>query len=169
VEQLVAESTGKEGKGLVPIEGEAAGPPGVYGEDRLFIYLSTAAPADRKLDKAVQTLERAGHPVVKIILRDSLDLAGEFFRWEVATAVAGAILKVNPFDEPNVAESKENTQKVLEEMSGTGGLPLQEEFGGETGEAVLRLLNEAKVSDYVAVMAFLERSDAHERCCRKSG
>lgn len=167
VEQLVAESTGKEGKGLVPIEGEAIGRPEVYGEDRLFIYLSTASSTDQKLDKAAQALERSGHPVVKILLRDSLDLAGEFFRWEVATAVAGAILGINPFDEPNVAESKENTRKVLEETGKIGKIPLQEKFLEEKAEAVLGFLNQSRASDYVALMAYLGRSDAHERLLQK--
>lgn len=167
VEQLLAESTGKEGKGLVPIEGEAIGPPEVYGNDRLFIYLSTASSTDQKLDKAARALEGSGHPVVKILLRDSLDLAGEFFRWEIATAVAGAIMEVNPFDEPNVTESKENTRKVLEEVRKINKLPLQQEILEEKGKVLWEFLNQSRTSDYVALMAYLERSDAHERLLQK--
>lgn len=163
VEQLVAESTGKEGKGLVPIEGEAIGWPEVYGEDRLFIYLSTASSTDQKLNKAAQALERSGHPVVKILLRDSLDLAGEFFRWEIATAVAGAILGVNPFDEPNVTESKENTQKVLEEVRKIGKILLKQQILEEEGKVLWEFLNQSSPPDYVALMAYLERSDVNER------
>ncbi len=162
-EQLLAESTGKDGKGLVPIEGEAIGSPEVYGEDRLFIHLSTASSTDQKLNKTIQALERSGHPAVKILLRDSLDLAGEFFRWEIATAVAGAILGINPFDEPNVTESKENTRKVLEEAHKIGKLYPQHEISEEKGEAVTRFLNQSKAADYVVLMAYLERSDDHER------
>jgi glucose-6-phosphate isomerase len=163
VEQLVAESTGKEGKGLVPIEGEEIGPPEAYGQDRLFIFFSAGSPVGPELEKAVRALESDGHPVVRIHLEDALDLAGEFFRWEVATAVAGAILEVNPFDEPNVTESKENSRRILDGLNRTGRLPPQEKFKAETGEAVLKFLKNAKASDYVALLAYLERSESSEK------
>ncbi|TMD73577.1 MAG: bifunctional transaldolase/phosoglucose isomerase, partial [Chloroflexi bacterium] len=108
VEQLIAESTGKEGKGIVPIEGEPVGKPAVYGDDRLFVYIRLEADPPHR---GVQALEKAGHPVVTLTLRDKLDLGGEFFRWEVATAIAGAILGIDAFDQPNVQESKDNTKK----------------------------------------------------------
>ncbi|MEP6795428.1 MAG: glucose-6-phosphate isomerase [Saprospiraceae bacterium] len=114
VEQLIAESTGKEGRGLIPVSGESTGQPDVYSEDRIFIhmYLSTDQNAD---DHAkVKALEEAGHPIVRIELADKLALGGEFYRWEIATAIAGLIMKINPFDQPNVEESKKNTNQLLE-------------------------------------------------------
>ncbi|HUK55775.1 MAG TPA: bifunctional transaldolase/phosoglucose isomerase [Nitrospiria bacterium] len=178
VEQLLAESTGKEGKGLIPVEGEAIGRPEVYGNDRLFVYLAVSSSPDRKLRQSLQALERAGHPVVRILIHDPLDLAGEFFRWEFATAVAGALLKVNPFDEPNVAESKENTRKVLDAFQKTRTFPKEEPFLEEGGmllygnsesiangslkEAVWNLLDRAGPGDYVALMAYLEASGAND-------
>src|SRR5947209_2745100 len=120
VEQLLAESTGKEGKGLVPIEGEPIGKPTVYGDDRLFVYIRMDADPPHR---GVQAIEKAGQPVVTLTLRDKLDLGGEFFRWEVATAVAGAILGIDAFDQPNVQESKDNTRKVLATFKSRGRLP----------------------------------------------
>src|SRR5882762_77133 len=120
VEQLIAESTGKEGKGIVPVEGEPVGKPDVYGKDRLFVYVRMdSEPANR----AVKALEKAGHPVVTLTMRDKLDLGGEFLRWEIATAIAGSILGIDPFDQPNVQESKDNTKKVLAKFKATGKLP----------------------------------------------
>src|SRR5439155_15029924 len=92
VEQLLAESTGKEGKGLIPIDGEPLGPPQAYGRDRVLVYLSVDAFPDETLERGVADLEAAGQPVVRLQLREPLDLAGEFFRWEFATAVAGTVL-----------------------------------------------------------------------------
>src|SRR6266576_730177 len=109
VEQLIAESTGKQGKGIVPVEGEAVGKPAVYGDDRLFVYIRMDADPP---NRAVQALEKAGQPVVTLTLRDKLDLGGEFLRWEIATAIAGSILGIDAFDQPNVQESKDNTKKV---------------------------------------------------------
>lgn len=178
LEQLLAESTGKEGKGLVPIEGEEIGKPDVYGNDRLFIYLKVDSFSDRELDQKVQTLQEAGHPVVRIHLRDTLDLAGEFFRWEVATATAGAILGINPFDEPNVTESKEETKEILIESQKTGRLPLRSpvlednsiriyayskvRIKGSPGDFLRLFLDQSQTSDYLAIMAYLERSDLHD-------
>ena len=180
-EQLLAESTGKEGKGLVPIEGEMVGPPSRYGNDRLFIYLSVKTLPDSSLDKKVQDLEAVGQPVVRIRLRDSMDLAGEFFRWEMATAVSGAVLGINPFDEPNVSESKENTKKVLDEYQKTGALaspPLVLEENGvglfgnvrKNGSMIDTLwgsMNQVKVDDYVALMAYVGRSPSHDHLLQK--
>lgn len=118
-EQLLAESTGKGGEGLVPVVGESLGEPEVYGEDRVFVSLSLR---DRAPDTQLDALERAGHPVIRIGLDDLLDLGAEYLRWELATAAAGAVLDINPFDEPNVQESKENTRRLLEEWKSTGKL-----------------------------------------------
>jgi transaldolase / glucose-6-phosphate isomerase len=114
-EQLLAESTGKEGRGLVPVEGEPLGAPAVYGPDRIFVWLRTADCLDTDTEAKLTTLEKAGHPGIRIVIHDALDLGAEFLRWELATATAGAILEVNPFDEPNVAESKQNTNALLHE------------------------------------------------------
>src|SRR6266853_838683 len=120
VEQLIAESTGKQGKGIVPVEGEPLGKPGVYGDDRLFVYIRMDADPPHR---AVQALENAGLPVVTRTMRDKLDLGGEFLRWEIATAIAGSILGIDAFDQPNVQESKDNTKKVLATFKSRGKLP----------------------------------------------
>jgi len=122
VEQLLAESTGKEGKGILPIVGEPLGPPSVYGRDRVFIALHLPGEAPETV-AALDALQADGHPVIRFDLSDPYDLGAEFFRWEVATAVAGAVLAINPFDEPNVAESKANTQRVLDTYVALGHLP----------------------------------------------
>ena len=134
VEQLIAESTGKEGKGILPVDGEPPAAPGVYGDDRLFVQLRLGD--DVSSDGALEALRRAGHPVVSLRLPDPYDLGAEFYRWEVATATAGAILGVNPFDEPNVAESKANTEKVLESYRAEGALPEDRPAFSEDGVAV---------------------------------
>lgn len=113
VEQLIAESTGKLGKGLVPVESEPLGSPGVYGNDRIFVHIYLSGDKDSANKAKLAALEKAGHPVVRIELNNKLDLGGEYFRWEIATATAGLIIGENPFDEPNVAESKKNTNDML--------------------------------------------------------
>ena len=123
VEQLIAESTGKEGKGLVPVEGEDLGPPAIYGKDRLFVHLKLRGAADGSTDRKLSALRRAGHPCIIVYLDDLYDLGAEFNRWEIATATAGCLLGIDPFDEPNVKESKDNTARVLEEYRSTGVLP----------------------------------------------
>jgi len=123
LEQLLAESTGKEGKGVLPVEGEPLGAPESYGADRLFVYLRTDEGFDPALDDAVAAFEAAGHPVVRLALRDPYDLGQEFFRWEFATAIAGALLGVNPFDQPDVQEEKNATERLLQEYSRTRVLP----------------------------------------------
>lgn len=113
VEQLIAESTGKEGRGLIPVQGEQAGAPKVYGNDRVFAYMYLPSDNDTATEAKVAVLEAAGHPVVRISLPDKNALGGEYYRWEIATAIAGVVLNVNPFDEPNVAEGKKNTNDIL--------------------------------------------------------
>ncbi|MBZ5498814.1 MAG: bifunctional transaldolase/phosoglucose isomerase [Acidobacteriia bacterium] len=119
-EQLLAESTGKDGRGLIPIDGEELGKPEDYGQDRTFIFMRLKDETDQKTERKLQTLEAAGHPLVRIELRDRLALGAEFMRWEVATAAAGAVLGIDPFDEPNVAESKKNTTDLLQEWKQKG-------------------------------------------------
>ena len=120
VEQLIAESTGKEGLGIVPVEGEMLGSKEQYGNDRVFVYMFIKKERDAAIEKKLAALESAGFPVVRIILPDVYALGGEFLRWEIATATACAITGVNPFDEPNVSESKKNTSDLLAEWKQKG-------------------------------------------------
>jgi transaldolase / glucose-6-phosphate isomerase len=120
VEQLIAESTGKEGKGLIPVNGEQLGNPDVYGNDRIFVHIYLNSDDNIANIKKLSTLEQAGNPIVRIELQDKMALGGEYYRWEVATAIAGMIIGINPFDEPNVAESKKNTKDLLEEWQKKG-------------------------------------------------
>jgi len=132
-EQLLAESTGKEGKGLVPVAREEVGPPEVYGDDRVFVYLRLATDETDEFDEAVDALIDAGQPVITLPLDDEYDLGAEFFRWEMAVAVAGKVLGINPFDEPNVTESKNNTKRLLDQYVQKGRLP-EEEPAADEGE-----------------------------------
>jgi glucose-6-phosphate isomerase len=121
VEQLIAESTGKEGKGILPVAHEAPGAPGVYAADRLFVYLRLAG--DSTQDDTIKALAGAGHPVVQFELQDIYDLGGEFFRWEIATIIAGRRLGINPFDQPNVESAKVLARKMVAEFQEKGKLP----------------------------------------------
>ena len=122
LEQLLAESTGKQGRGLIPIDAEPAGAPEIYGQDRLFAYIRLTGESDPKQDEAVAEIERAGHPVVRIAVADCYHIGQEFFRWEIATAVAGAILGVNPFDQPDVEASKNKTRELTAAYEKSGKL-----------------------------------------------
>ena len=148
VEQLVAESTGKEGKGIVPVEGEDLGPPDVYGADRLFVALG-----QEKLHEALGPLEEAGHPIAHLILDHPIELGREFFRWEFATAVAGAVLGIHPFDQPNVQEAKDNTRRLL--ADGDIPDPGYDDLGP--------LLREVRPGDYLAIQAYLPRERGIEQ------
>jgi transaldolase/glucose-6-phosphate isomerase len=125
LEQLIAESTGKQGVGVVPVDGEPLGAPEVYGDDRVFVRLGPASDSDwhTEVDAKLAALTAAGHPLIDVRLDDASWVAAEFFRWEFATAVAGIGLEVNPFDEPNVTESKQNTKQVLQVYAKEGRLP----------------------------------------------
>jgi len=180
IEQLVAESTGKEGKGIVPIDNEPLGPPEVYGRDRLFAHIRYSAGADVAQDAKVAALEKAGHPVVRIELTELVNLGEEFFLWEIATAVAGSILGINAFDQPNVQESKDYTKNFLDEYKKAGRLPEEEPIltadgikvygdsanrqalkGAATLEDALKAhLARVQAGDYFAVNAYVERTDA---------
>ena len=194
VEQLLAESTGKEGRGLVPVEKEYLGNPEVYGNDRLFVSMALASEVDDEVEEGIQALEAAGHPVVRIELTDKLDLGAEFFRWEVATAAAGAILEINPFDQPNVQESKNNTNRLLAQYKTEGrfaeetpvaaaeGLELfcdpasretlaqaSQRLGGNAGsaEAILAtFLEQRQPNDYIALLAYVDASSGHKAILR---
>src|SRR4029077_9988087 len=155
VEQLIAESTGKEGKGVLPVAGEPLGPPEVYGEDRVFVPMTRSGEADGERESRLVALEKAGHPVVHLRLDDPYDVGQEFFRWEFATAVAGAWLRINPFDQPNVAESKANTKAVL----GKGSAPSP----AASAEELQRFLAGIKPGDYLAIMAYLPPTPENDR------
>jgi transaldolase/glucose-6-phosphate isomerase len=185
LEQLLAESTGKEGKGLIPIDREALGPPEVYGKDRLFVYLRLESRPDPSQDAAIDALERAGYPVVRILVADRYDLAQEFFRWEIATAVAGSIIGINPFNQPDVEASKVATRRLTEQYENTGSLPPETPilhdggisvFTDENNAATLTEaagrdrslsgylrahLNRLAPGDYFAILAYLEMNEAH--------
>jgi transaldolase/glucose-6-phosphate isomerase len=154
-EQLIAESTGKEGKGILPVADEPLGSPEVYGADRLFVSLALAGEADTGIDSRLAALEKAGHPVVHLRLDDRYDLGQEFFRWEFATAVAGAVLGINPFDQPNVAESKANTKAVLAKRSTPSPAASAAELE--------RFLAGIKPGDYLAIMAYLPPTADNDR------
>jgi transaldolase/glucose-6-phosphate isomerase len=187
LEQLVAESTGKAGKGVIPVDREAMAAPDVYGHDRLFIHLKLLHAPDAAQDRAVDALERAGHPVVRIVLDDVYDLGGEFFRWEMATAVAGSILGINPFDQPDVEASKHATRKLTAEYETAGALPAETPLCTELGirlftdganaadlagavgagltlDSYLKAhLGRLRQGDYCALLAYIEMSPDHER------
>jgi transaldolase/glucose-6-phosphate isomerase len=122
IEQLLAESTGKQGRGLIPIDREPLGGPSVYGDDRLFVYLRLDHGYDPEQDAALAALEKAGQPVVHVAVAEPLDVGQELFRWEIAVAVAGSILGINPFDQPDVEASKQAARAQLDEFERTGAL-----------------------------------------------
>jgi glucose-6-phosphate isomerase len=182
IEQLVAESTGKQGRGIVPVAGEQLGPPEVYGDDRLFVSIS-AGPVDEETERRLRALESFGHPVARRMLNDALDLGQEFYVWEMATALAGACLGINPFDQPNVQESKDNTKRLLDYYKQNGSLPEQElaaesdglrvycesetrdQLGNATSAEALIVahLKRAGAGDYVALLDYIQETAAHEQ------
>jgi hypothetical protein len=161
LEQLVAESTGKEGKGILPVvggrpggnRGEPLGRPAVYGDDRLFVQLRL--DGDATYDSALQALEGAGHPVVRLPLTDVYDLGGQFFLWELATSVAGQRLGINPFDQPNVEAAKALARKAVAAYRETGTLP-HEEPEPLSSDTIRAFLAQAQAGDYVAFQAFVQ-------------
>jgi transaldolase / glucose-6-phosphate isomerase len=186
LEQLIAESTGKIGKGLVPVDREALGAPEVYGNDRVFIHLRLADEPDTAQVQKLDALRSAGHPVVEIELADTYDLGQEFFRWEIATAVAGSILKINPFNQPDVEASKIVTRQLTEAYEKSGKLPEETPlfddgaiklFTDERNAANLNKLagndrslvgflrahlSQFNPGDYMALLAYIEMNSAHE-------
>ena len=183
LEQLLAESTGKAGKGLIPVDREPLGAPELYGRDRLFAYLRLHSAPDAGQDRAVERLQAAGHPVVRIDVPGPYEIAAEFFRWELATAVAGAILGINPFDQPDVEASKIATRRLTDQFEQTGQLPTETPIleadgirlyadprnakdlagGGHTLAGVLRAhLARLRPGDYAAFLAYVEMTAGHE-------
>ena len=151
-EQLVAESTGKEGAGIVPVCAEPLRTPGSYGDDRLFVYVRLDGDANGEADAFVDAVESAGHPVVRIGLADAYDLGAEFFRWEFATAIAGSMLCVNPFEQPDVGLAKERTDALLAEYASSGRLPAVDSLDLEDVVAC------AGPGRYLAVVAFVQQT-----------
>ena len=183
-EQLLAESTGKGGRGLIPVDREPPGASEVYGPDRLFVGMRESGDNDGDANTFLEARATEGHPIVRIELSDPLDIGAEFLRWEVATSMAGSILGINPFDEPNVAESKRNTSDLLEQWErdrslSEGSTLAGDEwmtFHGEPGQAWLsqehsrssesvlqQFLGSVKPRDYIALLAYVHRTQAiHE-------
>ena len=175
IEQLIAESTGKEGKGILPVAGEPLGTVSGYGDDRLFVSISIGEP-DSATKSALDVLTAAGHPVIYRSLRDIYDLGEEFFLWEFATAVGGWVLGINPFDQPNVQEAKDATKAILEEYKTSGSLAQTQPVLSDgalsfysanastpaTSSAIELLssyLGSAKPGDYIAFQNFLRETD----------
>jgi len=192
IEQLIAESTGKEGKGIIPVDREAVGPPSAYGDDRLFAYLRLEDGPDAAQDAAVAALEKAGKPVVTIRVATKYDIAEEFVRWEVATAMAGAILGINPFNQPDVEASKIATRAITDAYEQSGKLPDEAPFfegGGvklfadpnntdalkkAVGSApsfdayVKAHLDRLGKGDYFGLLAYVEMNAAHDAALTKA-
>ena len=163
-EQLLAESTGKEGTGLIPVAHEPIVTPTAYGTDRLFVYLRLKGDQNRQLDRQIAGLARQGHPILTLVLQDRYDLGGEFFRWEVATALAGHLLGIHPFDQPNVQESKDNTARVLATIQSTGRLPKQ--ATSTAAQAATQLKRQCRPGAYVAILAYTTPSSKMEQGIR---
>ncbi|HEV2423792.1 MAG TPA: bifunctional transaldolase/phosoglucose isomerase [Terriglobia bacterium] len=187
LEQLLAESTGKSGTGLIPVDGEQLGSAEVYGADRIFIALTLQSEADPARDRSLDLLEQAGNPVIRITLPSAYDLGQEFFRWEIATAVAGSVIGINPFNQPDVEAAKIATRRLTDAYEKSGKLPdespLAEDgdirlYADERNAAELRSavrskgslaawlvahLNRLQEGDYFATLAYIEMNDAHER------
>lgn len=170
VEQLIAESTGKQGRGIVPIVREHLGFPGQYRNDRLFVHLCLGG--DETFDNRLKGLEKAGHPVVRISLHDIWDLGGQFFLWEMAMAVAGHILGINPFDQPDVEAAKDGARKAMDEFRKTGALPdaapsfidrhisvYGDVSASQLSDALASFLDEIRDGSYVAIQAYLPPAD----------
>jgi len=183
LEQLIAESTGKNGRGLIPVDGEPLGPPAVYGEDRVFVHLRLDGGADAQEEAAVQRLAASGQPVVRLAVADPYHLGQEFFRWEMAVAVAGSVLGINPFDQPDVEASKVKTRELMAAFEASGTLPPERPFfeadgirlfaapaqqealaaaGDHSLAAYLRAhLAQLGRGDYAALLAYVARDRAH--------
>ncbi len=182
LEQLIAESTGKQGKGIIPVDREKLAKPAAYGNDRVFAYLRLETKPDKKQDAAVAALEKDGLPVVRISVKNTYNLGQEFFRWEIATAVAGAIIGINAFNQPDVEASKIETKKLTSEYESTGKLPPEAPFfeaeglkfyadpknvaalsGAATLRDLMKLhLDRINAGDYFGVLAYITMNEPNE-------
>ena len=191
LEQLLAESTGKIGKGIIPVDREALTSPDVYGNDRVFAYVRLENGVDADQESKVAAIEKAGHPVVRITMADTYDLGAEFFRWEIATAVAGAIIGINAFNQPDVEASKIATRNLTSEYEKTGSLPAEKPIledggvklftddknaadlakaaGGDKSLAgyLKAHLTRIKAGDYFAVLGYIQMNAEHEQSLQK--
>ena len=158
VEQLIAESTGKDGKGLIPVAGEPLMEPAHYGDDRLFIFLRLQDDDNSEIDNGVERLRASGQPVLILDMRDKYDMGGEFYRWEFATAIAGRILGIHPFNQPNVQQAKDATERVLQEYTASGNLP-----SVETARYAAELLTKAEKGTYLAIMAYMHETPGADK------
>jgi transaldolase/glucose-6-phosphate isomerase len=183
LEQLIAESTGKVGKGIIPVDREKPAKPATYGNDRVFAYLRLANKPNKAQDAAVAAIEKAGNPVIRIALPNVYALGQEFFRWEIATAVAGSIIGINAFNQPDVEASKIETKKLTSEYETTGSLPPESPFfvskeaklyadeknsatlsGGKTlGEVLKTHLSRIGAGDYFAVLGYIPMNAENEK------
>ena len=185
LEQLLAESTGKNGRGLVPVDAEAVGAPARYGSDRFFVHLQLEGDEDEAQKQAIDAVAAAGHPLVRIKLPNRLAIGGEFFRWELATAVAGSVIGIHAFDQPDVEASKIKTRELTAAAETSGALPAETPvFEASANEGGIKLFTDAdnaaalgthdslqgwlkahfarvQPGDYVALLAYLERNAAH--------
>lgn len=157
LEQLLAESTGKIGKGIIPVDREELAAPELYGNDRVFAYIHTDFATDAKTEAKLAALEKAGHPVVRISMSDIYDLGAEFFRWEIATAVAGAIIGINAFNQPDVEASKIETKKLTSQYEQTGSLPPEKPLAEDSG---IKLFTDEKNAAALAQAAGNDKSVA---------
>ena len=155
VEQMLAEGLGKEGSGIIPVAGEPPLPPQNYGNDRFFVYLRLATDDNAALDARVESLAAAGHPVARLDLADGYDLGAEFYRWEYATAIAGRLLNLHPFDQPDVQSAKDMTDRALEQYLAQGVWPAEDSAG-----SISALLAQAQGGDYLAILAYLPDTPA---------
>jgi glucose-6-phosphate isomerase len=155
LEQLVAESTGKIGKGIIPVDREHSSSPEIYGSDRVFVYVRLEGGADADQDAKVAAIEKTGHPVVRITMPDIHELGAEFFRWEIATAVAGAIIGINPFNQPDVEASKVATRNLTTEYEKTGSLPAEQPILEDQG---IKLFTDEKNASELAKSAGNDKS-----------
>jgi len=182
LEQLIAESTGKQGKGIIPVDREKLAKPEAYGSDRVFAYLRLETKPDKRQDAAVTALEKDGLPVVRISVKNTYNLGQEFFRWEIATAVAGSIIGINPFNQPDVEASKIETKKLTSEYENTGSLPPESPFletegiklyADQKNTAALRNsktlvdalkfhLDRINANDYFGVLAYITMNQQNE-------
>jgi transaldolase/glucose-6-phosphate isomerase len=183
LEQLIAESTGKIGKGIIPVDRERLAKPATYGNDRVFAYLRLASKPNKAQDAAVAALEKAGHPVVRITLPNTYNLGQEFFRWEIATAVAGSIVGINAFNQPDVEASKIETKKLTSQYETTGSLPPESPFfekkgiklfadeknaaalksGTKLADVLRTHLSRLGAGDYFAVLGYITMNPANEK------
>ena len=180
VEQLLAESTGKEGKGLIPIHGETLAGNEEYGKDRIFVHIYLTTDSNEADDKKIKVLEEAGHPVVRIMVANKMALGAEYYRWEIAAAVAGVVMGINPFNQPNVEESKKNTSELLKGWATDGDFNISDpllkmenisfysgretkqlaaDHYNSTGDMINAFTSMTKPNDYIALLPYFMMTD----------